>query len=896
MSAASQRSRSSAAVTPSLLPALIAGAAGALIFILQLNPWANWRDGAEFIGVASTFGIAHPTGYPLYALLSRLSVIILGWLTGAVTAANLLSALGAGATCAVMTTISLRLFVFLRLGPLPRIIRIGAALLPPAILAGIGVFVDQAIVAEVYTLNTLLAGLLILCGLISIQQAEHPRPISAENGEIRSGWWGEQPGGWRYPLLMAYLAGVATGNHLTIVLYYPALALMLLWALSPETQARFFNRKQEKRGVFTIAAPLAIFFALGITIYLLIPLRASLNPPYNWGDASTLRGFLRLVTAAEIRARPGTYFPITPFNIWGRIAADTGWIVLVLSLLGWVLAGLRCRRLGLISLAYFLFPLFFLILGLDIIDDALLPFHLWVTLGAALLGVLVAERLVSLLGPVRGRNLALTVLGLFLVFGPGWRIAANWGRYTPPAEGGAETYAQAVIASVSGTAEPTGDVEGWVFCEDNTTVFMLWDYERRLREHPDLYGIYLLLAREQWYQQELRARVPELTVPQLDRSYERLPHGAAARELIAANTDADRPLFLSPIQLPPTEVYGVLVPQGVLFRMEPPGYVPTEQDIRRHVEIMSAYAPAFQQDELPALDPQAVDHWSWKHLRIGEAWLRLGMLPAAEAEYRAAVMTAPERIETWQEMAAFYTIVGDVEGTEAALREALALEPRNEEIRVMLARALSLRGAFAEADSLLPTGRLRSVPRAEYLQVRAGIRLGFGNAAAALTDLEEATRLAPDDGEIWNDLGVVYLQRGRWEEATSSFERAVELYPGLSEAWMNLGLIATQNSEWENAAEYLRRAIEAGVNTPEAGHTLGIVRFNNGDYAGAEEALRDNLRAWPEHADSYLALGYLYEQTGRIREAIALYNAGRAAVPGDGRFAQRLRNLQPPPD
>jgi tetratricopeptide (TPR) repeat protein len=74
------------------------------------------------------------------------------------------------------------------------------------------------------------------------------------------------------------------------------------------------------------------------------------------------------------------------------------------------------------------------------------------------------------------------------------------------------------------------------------------------------------------------------------------------------------------------------------------------------------------------------------------------------------------------------------------------------------------------------------------------------------------------------------------------------------------------------------------------------VRFNSGDYTGAEEALQANLRAWPGHADSYLALGYLYEQTGRVREAIAVYNAGRAAIPSDGRFAQRLRILQPPPE
>jgi len=890
------RTPTSSWLTHPLVPVWAAGFAGFLVFLLQLNPGFNWYDSAEFVGVARTFGIVHPSGYPLYSLLGRLSVLGIGWLTSPVIAANLLSALAAGATCGIMVMIGRKLFVLLRLGPVPRLIRILAACLPPAILAGHPVFLDQALVAEVYTLNTLLVALLILTGLVMVQKAEQPRRMmNGAGGEVRSGWWGSVPGGWRYPLIMAFLAGIALGNHVTIILIYPALVGLFLWSLTPEnTLGLRPPTDDESHSLLTAVIPLVLFLALGLTLYLVLPLRAGLQPPYNWGDATTLRSFFRLVTAAEIRARPGTYNPITPLTIWGRVAAGIGPVVLALALLGWFTAGLRRRRLGLVAILYVIFPLLFLLLGLDIQEDALLPFHLWVVLGIGPGVVLVAERLIAVFGLARGRVLTLAAIGLLAIFGPGWRIVDNWGEGTPRPEYGPAAYTEAIVASVAGRAEPETAVEGWVFCEDNTTAFLLWDMQRR-GVRPGLHGIYLLLAREEWYQEELRRTAPDLVVPSLDRSYERQPHAAAALELIRANIGRGHPLFLSPIQLPPEEIYGVLVPQGLLFRLESPGYVPTEEDVRRHLDILSACSPAFQPGETPALDPQSTDVWSWRHLRIGEAWLRLGMLPAAEAEYRAAVRLAPGRIETWMEMASFFTVIGDPAGAEAALREALLREPRNEEARVMLARALSLQGAWAAADSLLPAGRLRSVPRSEYLKVRAGIRLGQGNASAALNDLEEAVRLAPDNGELWNDLGVVYLQRGRWDEALPSFERAVELSPGLSEAWLNLGMIAIQDSRWSDAAGYMEQAIEAGANSPEVRHSLGVALFNDGDYAASEEALRSNLRLWPSHAETYLALGYLYEQQNRIREAIAIYNAGRAAAPGDGRFAQRLRRLQPPP-
>ncbi len=895
MSVANHRSTSDAAFKTSLLTALIVGLVGSLIFLLQLNPWANWRDGAEFIGVASSLGIAHPTGYPIYSLGGRLAVLFAGWLISPVTSANLLSALAAGGTCALMTAISTRLFLMLQLGPLPRVIKIVAALLPPIILAGMGVFVDQAIVAEVYTIHTLFAGLLILCGLISVQQVEYPRYIPDGRIQAGGGWWG-LPGGWRYPILMAYLAGLALGNHVTIILYYPALAILLFWTPYPGHRPPVAgNEGEEGWTVLRIVMPLLLFLVLGVSVYLLLPLRAGLRPPYDWGGASTLRNFLRLITAAEIRARPGTYEPITPLNIWARIAADTGWIVLILSLLGWLLAGIRNRRLGLISFVYLLVPLAFLLVGLDIIDDALLPFHLWIVLGSALTGVIVAERLVAVLGPLWGRNLALAGMGLFLVIGPGRRIAEDWGKHTQPAAGGAETYTRAVIASVAGEPEPDQTVRGLVFCEDNATAFMLWEFDRRRNEYPDLHGIYLLLAREQWYQEQLRRSVPGLVVPALDRAYERMPHSVAAVELVKANLDQGRPLFLSPVELPPEQVYGVLVPQGVLFRIEAPGYQPTEQDLRRHAAIMDAWAPAFQLGELQNLDPQSRDGWSWKHLQLGRAWLRLGLILAARNEFQAAVRTAPERIETWLDLAEFYAEIGDRSEAVAVLWKANELEPHNRQVRLELARALSLQGEYAAADSLLPRGRLGTIDRVEYLKTRAGIRMGLADMNSAQSDLEAAARLDPNDGEIWNDLGYVYVQLEHWAQASSSFERAVELSPDLGEAWVNLGMIATQDSRWEDAARYFRRAIEAGAHRPEIGQTLGLVLLNGGDARGAEEVLRDNLRVWPDHADTYLTLGYLLEKQGRIRDAIDVYTAGRSAIPGDDRIADRLRRLQLPP-
>jgi Flp pilus assembly protein TadD len=50
-----------------------------------------------------------------------------------------------------------------------------------------------------------------------------------------------------------------------------------------------------------------------------------------------------------------------------------------------------------------------------------------------------------------------------------------------------------------------------------------------------------------------------------------------------------------------------------------------------------------------------------------------------------------------------------------------------------------------------------------------------GDAAAAVADLEHATRLVPHASEIQNHLGLAYAGAGREEDALRAFRRALEL-------------------------------------------------------------------------------------------------------------------------
>ncbi len=115
---------------------------------------ALFDDSLEFPLVVHRLGIAHPTGYPLYTLLGRLAVETLGAWQNPAWAVNLLSAV-AGALTVALVYLAGRELARRRLPPL-----LGAVA-----LACSPVFWSQAVVAEVYTLNTCFVAALLYLAL-----------------------------------------------------------------------------------------------------------------------------------------------------------------------------------------------------------------------------------------------------------------------------------------------------------------------------------------------------------------------------------------------------------------------------------------------------------------------------------------------------------------------------------------------------------------------------------------------------------------------------------------------------------------------------------------------------------------------------------------------------------
>ncbi|MEM7033049.1 MAG: DUF2723 domain-containing protein [Chloroflexota bacterium] len=287
-----------------LLP-LGAGVFTFLIYTWTLAPTITWHpagiDSGDFATAIAVRGVPHPSGYPTYLLLGQLfTQLSFGDIAYRL---NLLSATCAALTIAILTLIIHKTISDKHNSPYSHqqtLLVWVCALSASLIFAFSSLFWSQAIVTEVYTLNTLFAAFL-LYGFLHLQRESNLFWVASG---------------------LAFLWGLSLGNHLSIGLWIP----IIFWGVRR-------IRWSWKWGAIT-----ATMFCLGLSVYLTIPIRAASSPPLNWGNATSWQNFWWLISGAPYRqfvfALPWEFIPQRIGAEFFLMAQSFLWGGLFIALLG----------------------------------------------------------------------------------------------------------------------------------------------------------------------------------------------------------------------------------------------------------------------------------------------------------------------------------------------------------------------------------------------------------------------------------------------------------------------------------------------------------------------------------------------------------------------------------
>ena len=233
------------------------------LYIWCLAPTITFYDSGEFVTAVHFLGSAHSPGYPLFLLYAKPFT----WLpVGSIAfRVNLATAVSAALACLATYQLILMLLKNVLLVEDTEFSRIARHL---AALSGALTFAVsprlwlQSNHDKPYPLLAFITAVMLLF-LLRWQER-------LLEGDEQPAWW----------YATAFLAGLATGAHQTIVLVLPGYLLFVLMT-SPQAVRRV--REWLLTGVMLLA---------GAAVQLYLPLRAAAETRQNWGDPGTLSRFL----------------------------------------------------------------------------------------------------------------------------------------------------------------------------------------------------------------------------------------------------------------------------------------------------------------------------------------------------------------------------------------------------------------------------------------------------------------------------------------------------------------------------------------------------------------------------------------------------------------------------
>ena len=163
-----------------------------------------------------------------------------------------------------------------------------------------------------------------------------------------------------------------------------------------------------------------------------------------------------------------------------------------------------------------------------------------------------------------------------------------------------------------------------------------------------------------------------------------------------------------------------------------------------------------------------------------------------------------------------------------------------------------------------------------------------GDYAAAVAELKIATSLAATNAQAWNYYGVALQHAGQSADAVLAYQRSLALDRDLVEAHYNLGCLwLEQNRPDEAKSEFTAYTLRRS-NAPEGWLKLGTAQLRADDVLSAEKSFSTALHFNPDDAEALNGLGLARVQRGRTHDAAEFFAAAVRAHPD---FAPAILNL-----
>ena len=148
--------------------------------------------------------------------------------------------------------------------------------------------------------------------------------------------------------------------------------------------------------------------------------------------------------------------------------------------------------------------------------------------------------------------------------------------------------------------------------------------------------------------------------------------------------------------------------------------------------------------------------------------------------------------------------------------------------------------------------------------------LNEGKAQLAFVEFQKAYELNPNDKEVLQAIGYIYLVHfDDTTKAIAFFEKAAKVDPNYSEAYNNLGVAYEKLGQFDKAISFYKKAVSNLLySTPEKAYiSMGNSYYRLGKYEDALYSFKEAAKRAPELNLPYMRMALCYNAMGRYGEA-----------------------------
>jgi Flp pilus assembly protein TadD len=193
--------------------------------------------------------------------------------------------------------------------------------------------------------------------------------------------------------------------------------------------------------------------------------------------------------------------------------------------------------------------------------------------------------------------------------------------------------------------------------------------------------------------------------------------------------------------------------------------------------------------------------------------------------------------------------------TEAALKQVVALNPKEPRVYAELARFYQDQGEPSEAEAVL----------------------------------KQAIALNPKAHKTYAELAWFYWRHGRRSETEAVLKQAIALNPKVPETYAELAWLYWKQGEPSEEEAVLKQGIALNPKVPEAYAELVWSYWRHGRFSEAEAVFKQAIALNPKAPETYAELAWRYWKDGKSSEAEALLKQAIALNPKEGILYRALK-------